>query len=184
MEENSSAHQVRKITDAIENNFIIFSAKIFILASLILIALSILVAGMTTWKTVTNLIILLNGNEFQLSLIIDLSIKTLDYFLIAGILYISGAAFWQLFVDEIKKGASTASGNDIYEVSTIDLLKHRLSRLILVILIVKTFEYIIPFLDNGEILLENVYIAVGLAIVVALIAFAIFLSSEAESNKR
>ena len=81
--------------DKIEKKILI-SSRIFAVAAFILVVISVYLILFISYEKLPDVV-----QAKKVSSVIYAGIEMLDYYLIAGIFYISGAAFWHLFVEKI-----------------------------------------------------------------------------------
>lgn len=94
----------------------------------------------------------------------------IDGFLFALVLLIFAIGIYELFVSDLKIVESQAAVRRILVVKNLDDLKERLAKVILLILIVRYFEYALH--TDPESALDVLYLGIG----IALIAIALYLS--------
>jgi uncharacterized membrane protein YqhA len=99
-------------------------------------------------------------------------VKIVDGYLLAAIMLIFGLGLYELFVNRIDVAREDEAGPRLLRTRSLDELKERLAKVILLVLIVEFFQYALrlPYTTS----LDLVYLAVGLLCVGA----AIFLTRE------
>jgi uncharacterized membrane protein YqhA len=98
------------------------------------------------------------------------TVEIVDGYLLATVLLIFGMGLYELFISKIDKADAAATSSNILLISSLDDLKTRLAKVILMILIVNFFEHVISMDFNTA--LELLYLAGG----IALIGLALYLS--------
>lgn len=103
-------------------------------------------------------------------------VEIIDGYLLATVLIIFSLGLYELFISKIDEAEKSATASKILVIHSLDDLKNRLAKVVLMILIVKFFEYAnkLPF-DNATDLL---YLAAG----IALLGLALYLSHAAEHH--
>jgi uncharacterized membrane protein YqhA len=104
-------------------------------------------------------------------------VEIVDGYLLATFLLIFALGLYELFVSKLDAASGSETADSVLVVRTLDDLKSRLAKVILMILIVKFFEHVLAS-DPGR-PLELVYMAGGIALVGA----ALWLSHAAEGGK-
>ncbi len=103
-------------------------------------------------------------------------VEVVDGFLLATILMIFAFGLYELFISKIDVAYQDGNASNVLIISGLDDLKNRLAKVILLILIVKFFEYGINMSFSTP--LDLLYFAVG----IALIGLALYLSHKAEEH--
>jgi len=106
-------------------------------------------------------------------------VEIIDGYLLASILLIFALGLYELFISKIDKAEKSETSSSILLITSLDDLKNRLAKVILMILIVKFFEFAIAM--DFESALDLLYLAGG----IALIGLALYLSHAGEhSNEK
>jgi uncharacterized membrane protein YqhA len=107
-------------------------------------------------------------------------VEIVDGYLLGTILLIFALGLYELFISKIDMAESSETSSNVLLISSLDDLKSRLAKVILMILIVKFFEHAIAMQFNTP--LNLLYLAGG----IVLIGLAIYLShaSEHPDHKR
>lgn len=100
-------------------------------------------------------------------------VKAIDGYLIAAILFIFGLGLYELFVNKIE----AASSAQLLHIDSLDDLKDRLAKVVLLVLIVEFFQYALQLSFTSA--LDLLYLALG----ILLIGGAIYLTKEKPSPK-
>lgn len=101
-------------------------------------------------------------------------VEIVDGYLLAAVLLIFGLGLYELFISKIDPATSDATSSNILLIRSLDDLKNRLAKVILMILIVNFFEHVIN--QQFKTALELVYLAGG----IALIGLALYLTHKGE----
>ena len=101
-------------------------------------------------------------------------VEIVDGYLLATILLIFALGLYELFISNIAKAEESKNASNVLLITSLDDLKSRLAKVILMILIVKFFEYAIAMEFKTP--LDLLYLAGG----IALIGLALFLSHASE----
>ncbi len=101
-------------------------------------------------------------------------VEIIDAYLLATVLLIFSLGLYELFISKIDQAASDESSSRVLFITSLDDLKARLAKVILMILIVKFFEHAIEMKFESP--LELLYLAGG----ITLIGAAIYLSHAGE----
>ncbi len=104
-------------------------------------------------------------------------VEIVDAYLLATVLLIFALGLYELFISRIDQAGSDESASKVLFITSLDDLKGRLAKVILMILIVKFFEYAIEMKFESP--LDLLYLAGG----ITLIGAAIYLSHAAEQHK-
>jgi uncharacterized membrane protein YqhA len=94
----------------------------------------------------------------------------IDGYLFAVVLIIFAVGIYELFIDEVKLSRSYALADRVLNVKSLDDLKERLAKVILLVLIVRYFEYALHTAVTTA--LDVLYLSVG----IALVAIALYLT--------
>ncbi len=101
-------------------------------------------------------------------------VEIVDGYLLATVLLIFALGLYELFISKIDQAEASETSSNVLLISSLDDLKSRLAKVILMILIVKFFEHAISLsFDTPQALL---YLAGG----IALLGLALYLSHAAE----
>ena len=105
-------------------------------------------------------------------------IGAVDAFLITTVLLIFGVGLYELFISKIDHIEGDEHSARILEIHSLDQLKEKLAKVIVMVLIVTFFKYALKF--HYESMLELLYLAVG----ILLIALAnYFMHKESKGHK-
>lgn len=101
-------------------------------------------------------------------------VEIVDGYLLATVLLIFSLGLYELFISKIEQAEGSEASNNVLFITSLDDLKGRLAKVIMMILIVKFFEHAInmPFTNAMELL--------QLAAGIALLGVALYLSHGAE----
>ena len=106
-------------------------------------------------------------------------VKAVDSYLIAAILLIFGLGLYELFINKIDPSDSVARAMPrLIQVESLDDLKDRIAKLILLILIIEFFQYALKLTYANS--LDLLYLAIG----ILLIGGALFLSGPGDLRGR
>jgi len=97
-------------------------------------------------------------------------VEIVDGYLLATVLLIFALGLYELFISNIDQAEGEETSSSVLMITSLDDLKSRLAKVILMILIVKFFEYAVDI--KFETPLDLLYLAGG----IALIGVAIYLS--------
>jgi len=97
-------------------------------------------------------------------------IKATDSFLIAAILIIVGLALYELFVNKIDAAERSEVGPRLLRVRTVDDLKDRVAKLILLVLVIEFFQRAVRM--SYESPLDLLYLALSILLVGAALALS------------
>ncbi len=103
-------------------------------------------------------------------------VEIVDGYLLATILLIFSLGLYELFIGKIEKAEQYATSSNVLLIESLDDLKSRLAKVILMILIVKFFEFAIAMKFHNA--LDLLYLAAG----IALIGLALYLSYAGEDS--
>lgn len=109
-------------------------------------------------------------DELRTALITGM-VKAIDGYLIAAILLIFGLGLYELFINKIDVAADAESAR-LLQVRSLDDLKDRLAKVVLLVLIVEFFQYALQLAFTTA--LDLLYLAVG----ILLIGGAIYLTKD------
>lgn len=85
-------------------------------------------------------------------------VKVLDTFLLAAILFIFSFGLYELFISPIEKSNDKKFASKAFEITTIDQLKAKLGKVIIMLLVIKVFAYLVEIKPTN--IIETLYIAV------------------------
>ncbi|MHC1742466.1 MAG: YqhA family protein [Syntrophobacteraceae bacterium] len=105
-------------------------------------------------------------------------IKAIDGYLIAIIVLVLGLGLYELFITKISSTEAHGFSRDVLKIRSLDDLKQRLARLILLILMVEYFRAVMEVRYTSPV--ELLYLALG----IALIGATIYLSSPREGQQK
>lgn len=103
-------------------------------------------------------------------------VEIVDGYLLATIMLIFALGLYELFIGNIEEAEASETASNVLLIHSLDDLKARLAKVILMILIVKFFEHGIRMDFHGP--LDLLYLAGG----IALIGLALYLSHAGESH--
>jgi len=103
-------------------------------------------------------------------------VEIIDGYLLATVLLIFSLGLYELFISKIDRAEDSETSSNVLLIHSLDDLKNRLAKVILMILIVKFFEHAIAMTFASP--LDLVYLALG----IALIGLALYLSHAAEQR--
>ncbi|MCX7120398.1 MAG: YqhA family protein [Gammaproteobacteria bacterium] len=161
---------MRSLTDCFE--WVIWRARLFIavavVAGIVASLLMVVVGSISVIDDVGNLAHMLssNGLEFTQRTLIINAVNAMDTFLIATVLFIFSIGLYELFIREIHVAKS--SSKELL-VNSLDQLKEKLAKVILMVLFVTFFKYAISMTYKTT--TDLIY----LAIAILLISLAMFL---------
>lgn len=101
-------------------------------------------------------------------------VEIVDGYLLATVLLIFALGLYELFISKIDIASFSKTASNVLIINSLDDLKGRLAKVILMILIVRFFEYAIGM--HIETALNLLYLAAG----IALIGLALFLTHESD----
>ena len=90
-------------------------------------------------------------------------VEVVDGYLLAAVMLIFGLGLYELFISDIGEAQGTDASSKILVIDSLDDLKTKLAKVILMILIVRLFEYAVKMRPEG--LLELVYFGATIALV-------------------
>jgi uncharacterized membrane protein YqhA len=103
-------------------------------------------------------------------------VDVVDGYLLALVMLIFGLGMYELFVSDIGQARGSKASSKILVIDSLDDLKNRLAKVILMILIVRLFEH--AFRMQVQTMLDLLYFAAA----VALVGLALFLTHKSEAN--
>lgn len=89
-------------------------------------------------------------------------VEIVDGYLLATVLLIFALGLYELFISKIELAETNDVASNVLVIHSLDDLKNRLAKVILMILIVKFFEHAIDMSFSGP--LELLYLAAGIAL--------------------
>lgn len=101
-------------------------------------------------------------------------VEIVDGYLLATVLLIFSLGLYELFISKIDKAEQSETSSNVLLITSLDDLKGRLAKVILMILIVKFFEHAIGMSFSSP--LDLLYLAGG----ISLLGLALFLSHAGE----
>ena len=102
-------------------------------------------------------------------------VEIVDGFLLATFLLIFGMGLYELFISKIDQAEETDTASQVLMIHSLDDLKGRLAKVIMMILVVRFFEYALNMKFSTA--LELLYFAGG----IALLGLALYLAHKADS---
>jgi len=103
-------------------------------------------------------------------------VEVIDGYLLATVLLIFALGLYELFISKIDEAENTEAASGVLLINSLDDLKARLAKVILMILIVRYFEHVVSMTFNTP--LEILYLALG----ISFIGLALFLSHKADDK--
>lgn len=103
-------------------------------------------------------------------------VEIIDGYLLATVLIIFALGLYELFINKIDSAENSDNASKILVIHSLDDLKNRLAKVVLMILIVKFFEHTNELSFNSA--LELLYLAAG----IALIGLALYFSHAADKH--
>ncbi len=103
-------------------------------------------------------------------------VEIVDGYLLATVMLIFSLGLYELFISKIDMAENDENSSKVLFIASLDDLKARLAKVIIMILIVKYFEHATAMAFDGA--LDLLYLAAG----IALIGLAIFLTHAAEKH--
>jgi len=104
-------------------------------------------------------------------------VEIIDGYLLATVLLIFALGLYELFISKIDLAQTSANAHNVLVINSLDDLKSRLAKVVLMILIVKFFEHALSMKFAGP--LEMLYFAGG----IALIGLALWLSHGSDESQ-
>lgn len=105
-------------------------------------------------------------------------VEVIDGYLLAAVLLIFSLGLYELFISKIDSAENSETSSNVLLITSLDDLKARLAKVILMILIVRFFEYVISM--HYETPLDTLYLAAG----IALIGLSLYLSHAADPAEK
>lgn len=103
-------------------------------------------------------------------------IEVVDGYLLGAVLLIFALGLYELFISHIDPAKESEQSANVLLIASLDDLKNRLAKVILIILIVKFFEHVLKL--HFDTPLSLLYLAAG----IALIGLALYLSHQSEKH--
>ena len=105
-------------------------------------------------------------------------VEIIDGYLLATVLLIFSLGLYELFISKIDQAEASATAPKVLMIASLDDLKSRLAKVILMILVVRFFELAlrVPEFGTG---IEMIYFAGG----ISLVGLALYLSHAADHSK-
>ena len=103
-------------------------------------------------------------------------VEVVDGYLLAGVMLIFALGLYELFISDIGAAHGSKASSKILVIETLDDLKTKLAKVILMILIVRLFEYAVKL--RPENLMELSYLAGS----IALVGLALYLTHASEGR--
>ncbi len=99
-------------------------------------------------------------------------VEIVDGYLLAAVLLIFSLGLYELFISKIDQAEESETSSNVLLITSLDDLKGRLAKVVLMILIVKFFEHVLATSYQSP--LDLLYLACG----IMLIGLALFLTNE------
>ena len=103
-------------------------------------------------------------------------VEVIDGFLLASVLLIFSMGLYELFISKIDVAENSETSRNVLHIDTLDDLKNRLAKVILMILIVNFFEQVLKM--QFETPQSLIYLSGG----IALIGLALYLTHQSEKH--
>ncbi len=103
-------------------------------------------------------------------------VEVIDGFLLASVLLIFSMGLYELFISKIDVAENSETSRNVLHIDTLDDLKNRLAKVILMILIVNFFEQVLKM--QFETPQSLIYLSGG----IALIGLALYLTHQSEGH--
>ena len=161
---------------------LLWSSRLSVMLGVISCVLGALVIFAVGIKDVVHLLALLWGYIFSGSHeirndIIMVVVEILDTFLLGAVMLIFAFGLYELFIRELKAANDSDTGGKILVITSIDSLKSKLGKVILMMLIIKVFSYFTEM--KPESMLDLLY----MGIIVVLVALSLMLSKDKAGDK-
>ncbi|MCK5726439.1 MAG: YqhA family protein [Thiotrichaceae bacterium] len=151
-----------------------------VIASLVAAMAMLYIASIDAWLMISHLPDYANaGTEDRLAIrtsTVTHVVEIIDGYLLATVLIIFALGLYELFISKIEDAEDSANASKILVIHNLDDLKSRLAKVVLMILIVKFFEYANKLTFGSAI--ELLYLAAG----IALIGIALYFSHAADKH--
>ncbi len=163
--------------------FLWYSRVIIIIAVICTILSSfilILIGSFEVYLVFTKIVYAFSDEEYYVQFYkkaIGHIISAIDAYLIATVLIIFGIGLYELFISKIQEIEEDRKSSQILIVHSLDQLKEKLAKVIVMILIVTFFKHSINFIYTEY--LGLLYLAIG----IFLISLAIYFSAKSDKNK-
>ncbi|MCG9695538.1 YqhA family protein [Shewanella sp. Isolate11] len=115
---------------------------------------------------------LMTGSHQVRNELVMVVVEILDTFLLGSVLLIFAFGLYELFISNLQAAEDSEAGGKILVISSIDSLKSKLGKVILMMLIIKVFSYFTEMKPAS--MLELLY----MGIIVVLVALALMLSKD------
>lgn len=157
-----------------------FMVLIAVIASLASALAVMFMATVDAWQMVSHLGEYLHAigqqkADLRVQSIIHV-VEIIDGYLLGTVLLIFSLGLYELFISKIDEAEENANASKILVIHSLDDLKNRLAKVILMILIVKFFEF--ANVMSFETPIDLLYLAAG----IAFLGLALYLSHAAESK--
>jgi len=104
-------------------------------------------------------------------------VEVIDGYLLATVLLIFALGLYELFISKIDHAENSETASGVLLITSLDDLKARLAKVILMILIVRYFEHVVRMSFDTP--LDILYLALG----ISFIGLALYLSHKADDSK-
>ena len=104
-------------------------------------------------------------------------VEIVDGYLLATVLLIFALGLYELFISKIERAGDSETASNVLIINSLDDLKSRLAKVILMILIVKYFEHAVSMKFESP--MDLLYLAGG----IALIGLALYLTHEKSDHE-
>lgn len=118
------------------------------------------------------------GDDHDNAVIIAHVVSSVDAYLIATVLLVFSVGLYELFISKIKSTESTRHSSGVLDVRTLDQLKEKIAKLVIMVLIVTFFQESIHF--TYEKVLDLLYLAMG----IFLISLAVYFTHKRPTKKK
>lgn len=153
-----------------------------VVSSLLAAVAMFFLASVDTWFLITHLgeyvssTLSPEGRGDLRATLITHVVEIIDGFLLATVLLIFALGLYELFISKIEEAETSESATNVLMINSLDDLKTRLAKVVLMILIVKFFEHALSMHFSTS--LDMLFFAGG----IALIGLALFLSHSGEGH--
>ncbi|ARD21005.1 MULTISPECIES: YqhA family protein [Shewanella] len=156
---------------------LLWSSRLSVMVGVLACVVGALVIFTVGIKDVVHLLALLwsyivSGSHEIRNDIIMVVVEILDTFLLGAVMLIFAFGLYELFISDLKNADDTKSGGRILVISSIDSLKSKLGKVILMMLIIKVFSYFTEMKPQS--MLDLLY----MGIIVVLVALSLMLSKD------
>ncbi|SFV68369.1 membrane protein [hydrothermal vent metagenome] len=141
---------------------ILWNSRFFVILAVVsslLLSITMFVVG---FIDVIKIIIHLGSNFDRIELIAH-SVAAIDGFLLATILLIFSLGLYELFISKIDEAEESQHSSGVLMIKSLDDLKEKLAKVILMVLVVTFFESSLKMSFNTA--LELIYFAIGILFV-------------------